>query len=1383
MRTIKSPFQRSTSFLAQPNFRRTKKTRLWIFFLSLLLFPGFFPAPPASAETTEKLSDIAAFQSIALHYAGSDGLPMGTAVPEHALLERDTPLVLYYTYEIPETKVPAIRANTNYYLEVSSHLLLSPLLSGSPLTLETEDGPEQFGTIYSDGSRAWVTFSPNANGSGTLLSEYGELHNAYFYLNCRRADVPPEDTLPGESNLYAVKYENGEQLHFGYAEREPVTAKAQIRKSGSLTDKTITWAIDYTPWQNPTKEEGLTMDTPFEIQDRIDGALHSYAADSAKIDGVPIPSYSSRDFIDDTAEFYVVVEHSADGSTLLSFGGTKLRPGAATQGNPAQPLKITYDTAIREELLLPGGRENQKVTNAAELFANTDGMFHPLEINGTHTVPIPRPSWLSKTGKTTRHTDGSGSTTDWTITFSPNGFSFTDTNLLTLHDQLPTGSTLVPDSVKVNGSKTAAAGTGANGFTVSPIQTDNQPVTITYQTQVPEELYDNGTSLGANTAWFTFQYGQEEYETPRVTTPIDSGNGSGNNTATILKTNGGYQSPDRAIPWTVTINPHKANFKSGTFTDDFSSIGPACGRDGHPRGLELCGGKDGVTVLLDGSAPADTSLIQLTYQDQVLTVKVGNIGPRTLTLQYTTKVCDPCIFANNTSKVQLKNTVSTTDMRIGASGQERSASADSTATVSASVLTKKAPVYDYAAGTMKWAIEVNNAGLSMADVTLKDTLPEGLSYVTDSLRTAPEIPGAAAQASGRELTIRLDGVAEKTTVTFDTQVAPEILGFQNAEAVTVTNTAILTGSADNVPFAEVSHQVARRFSNHGLVKSSNVNNQQEWIQYEVLINPFGLALPEQPALVDTLDPRLQLDSDTLLFYKAALSGTTENSGQKPGYTKIGAGQPLSVTDYDPSANCFTVRLPIEANSRDAYVLSYRTDILDRQAGGYGNSVRFEGGSVLLGGSKNNSASVGGGGGGGGGVAARKAGITITKTDVSTQKPLEGVTFTLYHWDTQSLTRGLPFARGTTDSQGRLSFKVKPGASYELVESESLPGYESAFGWTQLPEHVTEGSQSLIIQAGEAKSELNLDLTNSLIPDQWELIVTKISSNEATPLPGATFGLYEEESCHTLLQTETSGPDGTLSFSGLSGGQTYWLKETEAPSGYHPDSTVYKAEEQNPAITVSNTPKDLPPDPDDPNRPGGPDSPDNPDPPGDSGDSGSSGGSGGSGGSGDSGGSGGSGDSGGSGNSDGSGSSGGSGGSGDSDNPIFPDWPGSSGNPILPNWPGGFDPSGNFGSSGKPSGLPASVIPSWIPVSNKTEPDYSAKNHPRDIPQTGDRTIWLIVFVSFTGICLGILTLYHLFNIKSEWQDESKSEIKEEKKIKKKIRNENEIRNESEKKTN
>ena len=59
-------------------------------------------------------------------------------------------------------------------------------------------------------------------------------------------------------------------------------------------------------------------------------------------------------------------------------------------------------------------------------------------------------------------------------------------------------------------------------------------------------------------------------------------------------------------------------------------------------------------------------------------------------------------------------------MVIGSQDTGRSASADSTANVSATVLTKKAPVYDYASGTMKWTVEVDAAGLSMADVVLTD---------------------------------------------------------------------------------------------------------------------------------------------------------------------------------------------------------------------------------------------------------------------------------------------------------------------------------------------------------------------------------------------------------------------------------------------------------------------------------------------------------------------------------------------------------------------------------------------------------------------------------------------------------------------------------------
>ena len=196
---------------------------------------------------------------------------------------------------------------------------------------------------------------------------------------------------------------------------------------------------------------------------------------------------------------------------------------------------------------------------------------------------------------------------------------------------------------------------------------------------------------------------------------------------------------------------------------------------------------------------------------------------------------------------------------------------------------------------------------------------------------------------------------------FDTKVDPEKAGFSSDGDVRIENIAFMEGKADGVAFLEVSHKVEQKFVNHGLLKSSKTDNKNEWIEYEVLINPFGLSLPQTPALVDTLDKRLQIDEDTLRFYKANLSGSSGNLGQKPVYTKIGSGEALKIADCDPAANSFTVHLPINAGSRDAYVLSYRADIVERQAGGYGNSVRFEGGSVRLGGTKQNSAPVSGGG--------------------------------------------------------------------------------------------------------------------------------------------------------------------------------------------------------------------------------------------------------------------------------------------------------------------------------------------------------------------------------------------------------------------------------------
>lgn len=596
----------------KPTPRGNSEVRLAALLLCLSLLAGFLPAL-ASAEAgaeAARFFEVVKFDSITLHYAGAGGQPEAAAIQDGTLIEKDRQLALRYTYAITGEQCGNIKANTPYYLDVSPHLVLPHLEGGSPLTVETEEGTqEQFGMIYSNGASAWVIFDAQENSTDTVLSGYGELNNAYFYLDCARAaDVPAgEDPIEGHSNLYAMKFESGEQLKFGYAENEPVSARAQITKGGSLTDKTITWTINYTPWQNPAEDDGVAPDTPFELRDTIDSSLHSYVPGSVKIDGQPVTNTSR----DENAETYVLVETPVDsGDTTLTFGGTKFKAVQSTKGNPAEPLKITYDTTIKDELLLPGGAGGKTVTNAAELFA---------------------------------------------------GPAF-----------------------------------------------DNR-------------LGISGTSLGSNVAWFTFDYNGSPYSTLKATTPVGSGNGSGQpGTSTLVKTNTGYRAATRTIDWTVTINPHKANLKSGTFTDDLSQIGPQCTK-GHTRGLQLEGD---IQVSMDGES-SDNDLVKTSYENQQIKVEVGNVGATAITLTYTTKVCDPCVFANNTGKAAFKNTISTSNMVIGASGVGRSASADSTADVSTAVLTKKPPVYDYASGTMKWTVEVDAAGLSNTGLLAVVTLLAG----------------------------------------------------------------------------------------------------------------------------------------------------------------------------------------------------------------------------------------------------------------------------------------------------------------------------------------------------------------------------------------------------------------------------------------------------------------------------------------------------------------------------------------------------------------------------------------------------------------------------------------------------------------------------------
>ena len=70
-----------------------------------------------------------------------------------------------------------------------------------------------------------------------------------------------------------------------------------------------------------------------------------------------------------------------------------------------------------------------------------------------------------------------------------------------------------------------------------------------------------------------------------------------------------------------------------------------------------------------------------------------------------------------------------------------------------------------------------------------------------------------------------------------------------------------------------------------------------------------------------------------------------------------------------------------------------------------------------------------------------------------------------------------------------------------------------------------------------------------------------------PLAGATFGLYSDEDCTTLIETRASGSDGFVVFSQQTGG-TYYIKEIEAPKNYELSETVYKAVVRGGVATIT-----------------------------------------------------------------------------------------------------------------------------------------------------------------------------------------------------------------------
>ena len=169
---------------------------------------------------------------------------------------------------------------------------------------------------------------------------------------------------------------------------------------------------------------------------------------------------------------------------------------------------------------------------------------------------------------------------------------------------------------------------------------------------------------------------------------------------------------------------------------------------------------------------------------------------------------------------------------------------------------------------------------------------------------------------------------------------------------------------------------------------------------------------------------------------------------------------------------------------------------------------------------------------------------IDKFDEATNQSLAGATFTLTDSD------GKVVDQQKSNAQGRLSFtEIAPG-NYTLIESQAPEDYiKSDKTWNVSVDRngkvtITElglSGSSAVLEEGKT-----LRVSNKPEPVGQTFKIYKKDGN-GTPLSGAEFTLTKTDG--TEVDTYSSDSNGVVEIKNLTKGETYLLKESQAPDGY------------------------------------------------------------------------------------------------------------------------------------------------------------------------------------------------------------------------------------------